>query len=129
MLFLMGIIGMMIACVNSNGNSQANSGVLPPKTFAQKIESSQPKVLIDVRTPDEYAQGHIKDAINIDWDGDQFNAETDKLDKSTPVYVYCYAGGRSSSAAKALQKKGFKEVYDLKGGMEAWREAGLPEVK
>ena len=129
MFLLFSCIAVMIACSNSNVNSQSNSGMLPAKTFAQKLESPSSKVVIDVRTPDEYKEGHIKSAVNIDWDGDHFDAQVDKLDKATPVYVYCYAGGRSSAAAKSLRKKGFKEVYDLDGGMAAWREAGLPEEK
>ena len=79
--------------------------------------------LVDVRTPDEYNAGKIDDAINIDYfDQETFKKEFEKLDKNKAIYVYCRSGHRSHESAVILEKMGFKEIYDLKGGYIAWSE-------
>ena len=122
------LILFIYAC--STGQAQSNPNLLPPIEFKKQLDNNYEKaVILDVRTPEEYRDGHLHNAVNMDWDGNDFTKQIQTLDKNAPVFVYCYAGGRSSSAAKELRKQGFKNVYDLKGGFEAWREAGLPEVK
>ena len=77
--------------------------------------------LIDVRTPEEYANGHIDDAINIDISNVEiFKAEVSKLEKSQPIYLYCHRGGRSNNATKVLKELGFQTIYDFSGGWNAW---------
>lgn len=88
------------------------------KTLMQK-EGAQ---LIDVRTANEYAQGKISNAVNIDYFSSNFSELISKLDKNKFTLVYCAAGGRSASAAKEFKKLGFKKVYDLKGGYDHWKE-------
>ena len=95
--------------------------------FQAKIKELKNEQLIDVRTPQEYEEGHIEGATNINWNDDNFEQQVSKLDKTKPVMVYCLAGGRSGSAAAALKRMGFTEIYDLKGGMRSWRSAGLKE--
>jgi len=73
-------------------------------------------ILVDVRTPEEYLEGHIDGAINIDFNGADFDTKIDSLDKLTPVLVYCQAGGRSGKAKDVMSEKGFSEVYNLIGG-------------
>ena len=85
--------------------------------------------LIDVRTPKEYNEGHIKNAENIDFYNDQFYDDMSKLDKTKPLYIYCRSGGRSGKAAAKLKELGFKEVYDLQGGILDWQKNGLEIVK
>lgn len=85
--------------------------------------------LVDVRTPDEYGVSHLKDAQNICVTEANFKEKVQKLDKSKPVYVYCKKGGRSAKAAKILIEMGFKEVYDLQGGITAWESEGLKTSK
>jgi len=121
------IILFIYAC--SAGHAQSNANLLPPTEFKKKVETTDKAVIIDVRTPDEYKDGHLSNAVNMNWNDDTFGQQIKSLDKNAPVFVYCYAGGRSSAAAKELRKQGFKEVYDMQGGMSAWRDAGLPEVK
>ncbi len=86
---------------------------------------TQKKVqLLDVRTPAEFKSGHLKNAILADWlDQKTFETKIATLNKSIPVYVYCHVGGRSSMAATLLKSKGF-DVYNLKGGIVSWKEAG-----
>ena len=78
--------------------------------------------LLDVRTPEEYASGHIKNTLLANWnDEKEFNSKITFVDKNKPVYVYCLAGGRSAAAAEKMRTMGFENVYELKGGINAWR--------
>jgi rhodanese-related sulfurtransferase len=99
-----------------------------PARFAKFIAEKAGQVL-DVRTPEEWATGVIAGARFIDFSAGGFKeAAAAQLDKAKPVYVYCAAGGRSYRASKLLKELGFAEVYDLVGGMGAWKEAGMPTV-
>lgn len=79
--------------------------------------------IIDVRTADEFADGHLKGATNIDVQGKNFEALVSEFNKDKPVYIYCRSGMRSAKAGKTLEAMGFKEIYDLKGGILAWKGA------
>lgn len=83
--------------------------------------------VIDVRTAEEYASGHIEGAVNYDIEGGQFSSLIEPLDRSKPYMVYCHSGRRSAIAADAMVAAGFTEVYDL-GGIADWMAAGLPVV-
>ena len=82
--------------------------------------------LIDVRTSEEFAKGHLVGAKNIDWLEDGFMEKASKLDKTKPVLLYCAAGGRSGEALTAMQEAGFKLVVDLKHGYNGWKRSNLP---
>ena len=86
-------------------------------------------ILIDVRTPGEYASGHVENSVNIDFRASNFKELIGELDKNQDVYVYCKVGGRSGSAARMMEDMGFKKVYDLKGGIIAWEKDGFKTVK
>lgn len=73
-------------------------------------------ILIDVRTSKEYTQGHMDNAINIDFLATNFEEELNKLDKKTPIYLYCRSGKRSAMAVKTAKKLGFKYIFHLDGG-------------
>jgi rhodanese-related sulfurtransferase len=90
--------------------------ILEAQTFKDSIAIKNIQ-LIDVRTPDEYKSGHIKNAKNIDFYSGNFNAEFNKLDKEKPVYIYCRSGSRSRQSANKLAAMGFKRIYDLEGGI------------
>lgn len=77
--------------------------------------------IIDVRTPDEYASGHIKGAVNIDYLDDAFETQLAKLDPAKPYLLYCRSGHRSGEAKSVMMEKGFKQVSDIKGGILAWK--------
>jgi thioredoxin 1 len=118
----------MLALVSYCSNSQNTKKDLSANEFASKIKESPTAPILDVRTPGEFSQGHIANANNIDWHGENFNDQIAKLDKSKPVFVYCLSGARSSDAAIHMRSLGFKEVYHLHGGLLKWRRANLPEV-
>jgi len=122
-LGLMNLALFVASC--SNGQSQSK---LSPTAFAQKIASLPEAPIIDVRTPEEYLNGHFPNALNMDWNGSDFDKQISSLDKGKPVFVYCLSGGRSTSAAYKMREVGFKEVYELDGGIMKWRRDNLPET-
>jgi thioredoxin len=93
--------------------------------FAEKIKTTPQAAIIDVRSPEEFAGQHIDNAINIDWNGDNFDKKIEKYDKSKPIFVYCMSGGRSKKAAEKLSELGFTKIYELQGGIMKWNAAGL----
>jgi thioredoxin 1 len=107
-------------------SGQVNT-VLEPKEFQQKLKSSD-IVLIDVRTPEEYQNGHIKDAIELDYRNITFSDKIRKLDPSKTYMIYCRSGRRSASTVDSLKNLGFTQLYDLKGGINAWKTENLPIV-
>lgn len=86
-------------------------------------------VLLDVRTPFEFNEGHIENARNIDFSSNTFEQEIDKLDKDQPVFLYCAIGVRSAKAANLMRKKGFKHVFDLDGGYQDLIKVGMKNAK
>lgn len=84
--------------------------------------------IIDVREPDEYAQGHLPNAINIPRGMLEFKITDNIADKATPILVYCKTGGRASLSAQALQTLGYTAVKSIAGGYEAWMGQNLPSV-
>lgn len=105
------------------------SGSFSAKEFAAKIKDTPDAQIVDVRTPGEFKAGHIQNASNIALQSPEFADMATALDPSKPVFVYCLSGGRSSAAVKRLQAMGFKQIYEMPGGMMEWRSQNLPEVK
>jgi len=91
--------------------------------FAKKISDTS-IVLLDVRTPGEFASGHIAGAANIDFESGTFPADIQKLDKSKTYAVYCRSGNRSAQATALMAKDGFKSIFNLDGGINNWQGAG-----
>ncbi|MBI5915148.1 MAG: rhodanese-like domain-containing protein [Bacteroidetes bacterium] len=86
-----------------------------------KAKMAEPGIVVlDVRTPEETAEGKIERAVEIDFESQNFEAEIDKLDKNKTYLVYCRSGGRSSQACKLMAGKGLKNIYNLTGGYLAW---------
>jgi len=108
--------------------SQPAGGLLDAKTFNEKLKVTKDAFVLDVRTPEEFANGYIDKAVNIDFYGTSFESEVKKLDKGKTYFVYCHVGGRSESAADLMRKAGFTSVFDLDGGIISWQENNLPLV-
>ena len=106
-----------------NGNENIVSVSAPEFDKEIKADSVQ---LLDVRTPQEYAEGHIDGALNINVQSEDFQKMAEKdLSKDATILVYCRSGRRSMDAAEILTKLGYK-VVNLKGGIIEWKEDGLP---
>ena len=85
-------------------------------------------VTLDVRTPGEFVSGHLVNALNIDVEGSQFDAEIGKLDKEATYAVYCRSGRRSQVAIDRMKNAGFTNLVNLNAGVQEWAAAGLPLV-
>jgi len=111
---------------NSSGNTTQINATISVDEFEKKLAENSNVQLIDVRTPDEFNQGHLKGALNYDINSSDFENKIAKLNNGKPVMVYCLSGGRSSSAAELLGQKGFSEVYNMQGGIMKWNSANKP---
>lgn len=121
------IIPLLSIALLSACGQPARRGAVTPEAFERAIAPNAQ--LIDVRTADEFAGGHLDGALNLDWTSGQLQARMSALDKDAPVLVYCASGRRSAAAREALLHAGFKDVTDLDGGIQAWVANGKPVVR
>jgi len=117
-VFLCISLGVFFSC-----KQKASKGVnlINPIAFGEKILEKEVQ-LVDVRTPSEWEDGVIGEPLKINFLGDSFKVEIEKLDKNKPIAIYCKSGGRSAQAASLLSELGFKEIYELKGGILNWNK-------
>ena len=106
--------------------SEANTN-LGAQDFQAKTQEAD-VVTLDVRTPGEFVSGHLVNALNIDVEGSQFDAEIGKLDKEATYAVYCRSGRRSQVAIDRMKNAGFTNLVNLNAGVQEWAAAGLPLV-
>lgn len=97
---------------------------LEPKAFCEKIQSSESPVIIDVRTPAEFATGHMFEAINLNYLDESFWDQVEQLDAEKDIFVYCRTGRRSIRACTLMRNGGFdnNRVFNLDGGYAEWME-------
>ena len=127
MKFINNIIGtLLFSAIIISCTAQTKTN-LTADEFEKEITTKENIQILDVRTPGEFFSGHIKNALQADWnDKKEFERRIAFVDKAKPVYVYCLAGGRSAAAAEKLRKMGYSNVYELAGGTNAWRAADKP---
>jgi rhodanese-related sulfurtransferase len=113
-------LALILSACGSSGGSVTNLNV---SDFAKKVSDTS-VVVLDVRTPGEFQEGHLQNAINVDYEGINFAGEVNKLDKSKTYAVYCRSGRRSGLATEVMAKNGFKSVFNLNGGVIEWQNAG-----
>lgn len=105
----------------ANANRPINT-TISIDDFEKKLLANEIQ-LIDVRTPEEFNQGHLKGALNYNINSGEFKQQIAKLDKHKMVLVYCLSGGRSASAADLMASDGFQEIYNMQGGIMKWNAA------
>jgi phage shock protein E len=115
---------LLVGCSSSTAGA-TNMDVLE---FSKKITESG-VVILDVRTPGEFAEGYIEGAQMIDFQGGSFETEIASLDKDVTYAVYCRSGNRSGQAVKIMQDAGFGNLFNLEGGVIDWANQGMPLVK
>ncbi len=103
-------------------------GLTPTAADALLKDPPDGLVVLDVRTPEEFAAGHIAGAVELDLQGATFESDVAELDPTTPYFVYCQSDNRSGQAVAYMQEHDFKSLYELTGGIAAWETAGLPVV-
>ncbi|HHB51872.1 MAG TPA: rhodanese-like domain-containing protein [Saprospiraceae bacterium] len=120
--------------LSSACNSQSAKAVDGESSFYKNVDvkafnseiGKEGTVLIDVRTPKEFASGHIKGAKNMNLFDPSFASQIGKLDKSKTYLLYCRSGNRSGKAMGTMKSIGISKIYNLAGGMGAWGRAGMP---
>jgi rhodanese-related sulfurtransferase len=125
-IFALFLVPSLVSCNGQQKKSTDEASVVEVVKTEVFEKTASDVQLIDVRTPGEYKEGYIKNAVNINFYDDDFVEQMSKLNKDEAVYIYCRSGGRSGNAASKLEKAGFKKVYDLNGGMTQWRKEGKP---
>jgi thioredoxin 1 len=114
------LVSFTLGCGQSSINDEV---VVDVNKFEQMINEHKDEIVLDVRTPKEFAAGHIPGAVLINVHADDFRDRIAELDKSKPILVYCAAGIRSEKASMILKESGFKKVYHLRDGLKAWSAA------
>ncbi len=124
-------IALTVGCVGKETSTQIIEDITPQEASAliQSNQSNPDFVIIDVRTPQEFADGHIENAINLDYYSETFRDELSKLDKNKTYLIYCRSGNRSGKALDMMEELGFREVYNMSGGIIEWEVEGLPSTK
>ena len=146
-IFLIIPLGLSIATMGCSSDTEKivdKETTIETPTTEQQTENSKKDVkvekfaelvaegdgqIIDVRTPEEWEGGTLKGAKKINFYDENFKEQLGKLNKKKPVYVYCKSGGRSGKAAKQMKEMGFTSIYNLVGGITAWKKAGNEIVK
>ena len=119
------VLLLVTAC--SSGSDTATIELVSPADAAQVVEDDPAGlVVLDIRTPEEFNEARLADAVNVDFYDADFAAQLDTLDKNDPYVMYCRSGNRSSEAIKTMKDLGFVEVYEIDGGIVNWYDSGFP---
>jgi len=121
------VIGALIIAIPRASTVTGDLRTLAPSEFKAAIQSQDVR-LIDVRTLEEFAGGHIAGASNIDFYGPDFRSEIAALDRSASYAIYCHSGNRSGQTLAIMKQLGFTNVVELQGGIAAWEASGYPET-
>jgi rhodanese-related sulfurtransferase len=116
---------------STTGDGSQVQNVTPSEAQAliQQHQGDSTFRILDVRTPAEYAAGHIENAVNVDYLSLSFASDVSTLDKSNTYFVYCGTEHRSPLAVAVMQQQGFTNLYNLTGGLTRWQSEGFPVVQ
>ena len=138
------LVALVIGIVLANGCVHIKRSTTKPQTQTQIIEDitleeastliqknkDNPNfVILDVRTPQEFANEHIENAINLDYYSETFKDDLNSLDKEKTYLIYCRSGGRSKTGLDIVKELGFREAYNMLGGITQWKSKGMPITK
>lgn len=116
----------MISFLACNTTSSTKLEILDANDYEESVTDQA--ILIDVRTPEEFADEHLANAINIDFFDASFGKQIAQYKDEKKVFIYCRSGKRSTKAASQMLEIGFKNIVNLEGGLLAWKELGKPTV-
>lgn len=120
------VSGQQAELVNVNANTLSPEEA---NNLVRANKSNKKFVILDVRTPEEFAEEHIENARNLSFDAENFKSEINKLHRNQKYLVYCKTGGKSGKTVNMMRENGLKEIYYLQGGLAKWKEANLPLTK
>jgi len=123
-------VAVLIAYSATNERTLPGLGVISASAhdFTDYVNEDNERLLIDIRTPEEYDAGHLPDAKNIDFYEPDFLQQLADLDRNQPIAIYCRSGNRSSETLAAMKQMGFTDVAELSGGILAWQEFHQTDV-
>ena len=124
-LTMIALLGILINACQMQAKSEDQKQILSAVEFKQAIQTANN--IIDVRSSSEFESGHIKGAKNMNWNDEGFEQNIAQFKKEDSIFVYCLSGGRSGQAAAFMRQAGFTHVFELDGGMMAWRSNQFPE--
>jgi len=121
------LVVLLLVAACSSGSDTATVELVSPAEAAQVIDDDPAGlVVLDIRTPEEFNEARLANAINVDYYDADFAEQLDGLDKNDPYVMYCRTGNRSSDAVKTMKDLGFVEVYEIDGGIVNWYDSGFP---
>jgi rhodanese-related sulfurtransferase len=138
------VAALFFGVVLANGSLHVTPSAAESRSQTQIFEAVTPKqasslikenktnpnfVILDVRTPKEFQEGHIEDAVNLDYYAETFLDDLDRLDKTKVYLIYCRTGSRSGKTFGFMKKLKFQKVYHMVGGITRWKAEGLPTTK
>lgn len=121
-----GLLALVAAVPSCGGEEAAPESSIQPSELAARISSESAPVILDVRTADEFASGHIPGAVNVPQDELAERLAALDLAPASEIVVHCERGRRAAAARSLLRESGYTNVRDLSGHMEAWRAGGYP---
>lgn len=116
--------GQILGQATPGGSGQVK--LVSARAFQASLEESADGILLDIRRPEEISQAKIEGALEINFEASDFEAQLDQLDRQQTYYLYCNSGNRSAQAATMMKAKGFTQVTELQGGIQAWVGGGFP---
>jgi rhodanese-related sulfurtransferase len=135
---------MVIGIMLMSGWAYTQTNTPEPETQVQVIKNITPEeahvlieknknnpnfAILDVRTPEEFAEGHIENAATLDYYSESFRDDLNKLDKNKTYITHCRSGSRSGKTINMMKELGFKEAYNMLGGIVEWKEKGFPTIQ
>lgn len=126
MRFLFNLIAFTLFSVAVAAQNLSTISVAESHALIQTNSDNANFIVLDVRTPAEYAQGHLQQSRLLNFRSNEFAAQLNGLDKSKTYLIYCRSGGRSGQALQLMEQQGFKSVYNMDGGFNEWRDAAFP---
>lgn len=128
LIVLLSVLAVATAC---SSDTITTEHTLVSAQDAHELTQDPPAglVVLDIRTPEEFDEGHLEGAVMVDFYATDFGDQLDALDKDVPYLMYCRSGNRSAQAASMMEDLGFEVVYELDGGIVTWANAGYPIVR
>lgn len=125
---LLAVSLLAAACGTATADTTTQDfSLVPPAAALQVIEDAPADlVVLDIRTPEEFAGPRLADSVNVDFYAADFASRLDELDKTATYVVYCRSGNRTSQAIPIMRDLGFEVVYEVDGGIVSWANSGLP---
>jgi phage shock protein E len=120
------LLSLALAVMATAGSAVTNVSVGKAQTLLKERAGKADFVILDVRTPEEFAEGHVDGAVNLDIQARDFEKKLRALDRKKSYLVYCRTGNRSRNATVAMEALGFRSIFHMNDGIVRWKQQNLP---